>query len=402
MAAEFHLLSPQNGDTIRILDFDLESRKLDKKCYMSTSFTVSDSLVIATMAGEARGHLRYRWREALVWDLADKSTERQLPSATIPLPTWWEDDYQNSEGLEVYTTISPDGRLILFTAAWEAQVWDWEKKECIGYWEVHNNEAWEMRNEMDQGDYAESAVEGWNGVWVGYYHDAFETDMKTVGKEEKKDGKVVEPISSTSSEKPAERKRKTPVKHNNRGPLSPPPRASEPTAVSRPPTPSPSSSHRFNLAYFPATHVRAAIRGEKPPHPGEFDTVNWPPVPPDTDWAHYDGPELANVMLQYALSSGLLVADNSDSETGSESDSDSSGSSGSSGDSLSGEEEDGDSAGASSSGSDNEEGSGHSGNNDEFGSGGGDDDSDGGQMGYGQSGWEDYEDETVYPDDEQW
>lgn len=377
---------------------------------MSTSFTVSDSLIIATMAGEAKRRGRYRWREAFVWDLAEEPKERQIPNATIPLPTWWEDDLQDSNsGAEVYTTISPDGRLILFTAGWEAQVWDWEKKECIGYWEVHNNEAWEMRNQIQPDDYAESAVEGWNGVWVGYYYDELETAiMKRVEEEEKEVNKAGETTSPTSPRKPEEPRHKTSVKHNNCGRSPHQPQAPESTALSRAPASPPPSTRRFNLAFFPATHIRAAIRNERPLHPGEFDAANWPPVPPDADWAEYDGPELANVMLQYALASGLLAVDHSesedesgsDSETGSDSDSDSD----SSDSSDSSSSEDNDIIGVSASGSDGESSNiGSSEHSNEIGSPvSDDDDSDGGQIAFDQSGWEAYGNETVDPDDEQW
>jgi len=162
---EFHLLSLQTGDTVKILNLAEEERSIIRQCYMWCSFTLGDGILIASLGGvggvapltdgddwSLTGHRRrYGYENVFVWDLGSEpdpalgvvppagpfrgdirgEAHMTRPTSRIPVPQGWRD-------LDKYVVLSGCGRYLGVTAEWKTAVWDLEEKSFVGVWRVEN------------------------------------------------------------------------------------------------------------------------------------------------------------------------------------------------------------------------------------------------------------------------
>ncbi|KAL7275925.1 hypothetical protein RUND412_001118 [Rhizina undulata] len=186
---EFHILSLETGETIKILNLSQEERFVRPRFYMWCSFALGDNALFASIGGQGAATerpgeeigwsvptRRYGYGNVFVWDLGkegdlrktgfgedDGSDEMEIeyvkPSSKIPLPSSWAE-------VDKYLTLSRDGRWLGVSAEWGMAVWDLVKKKFEGVWKVGDADSMEMDRVYRNRDDAENMP--WNGVWVKY------------------------------------------------------------------------------------------------------------------------------------------------------------------------------------------------------------------------------------------
>ncbi|RPA99477.1 hypothetical protein L873DRAFT_1806690 [Choiromyces venosus 120613-1] len=188
---EFHLLSLQTGDTVKILNLAEEERDINRHCYMWCSFTLGDGVLVASLGGlgsatgiiDEDGHWdptshrrQYGYENVFVWGLGsgpgpapdltpvagpfrgDIKGEVHMtrPTSLIPAPQGWGD-------VDKYLVLSGCGRYLGITADWKTAVWDLEERSFVGVWRAKN------RHILDDSilDLAgRSELPAWNGLWI--------------------------------------------------------------------------------------------------------------------------------------------------------------------------------------------------------------------------------------------
>jgi len=163
---EFHLLSLQTGDTVKILNLAEEERSIIRQCYMWCSFTLGDGVLVASLGGlgnvarladedsywsHTGPRRRYGYENVFVWDLGSEpdpapdvipaagpfrgdikgEAHMTRPTSRIPVPQGWGD-------LDKYVVLSGCGRYLGVTAEWKTAVWDLEERSFVGVWRVEN------------------------------------------------------------------------------------------------------------------------------------------------------------------------------------------------------------------------------------------------------------------------
>ncbi|KAI5837322.1 hypothetical protein DFP73DRAFT_568407 [Morchella snyderi] len=196
---EFHILSVQTGDTIKILNLAEEERDIADRCYMWCSFAIGDGVLVASLGGLGPTVRRddddgmwagigrrkkYGYENLFVWDLGDESslddppqvgvfkgeTEAEAnallvaPRSRIPTPQGWGE-------LDKYITISGCGRYLGVCAEWKMAIWDMEQKTFEGLWRVGDADHLEVDSiniihERDVYNRRDDECLAWNGLWI--------------------------------------------------------------------------------------------------------------------------------------------------------------------------------------------------------------------------------------------
>ncbi|CAZ82083.1 unnamed protein product [Tuber melanosporum] len=186
---EFHLLSLQTGDTVKILNLAEEERNIIRQCYMWCSFTLGDGVLIASLGGlgsaarptDEDGYWgrtgrrrRYGYENVFVWDLGSEpdptpdaipavgpfrgdikgEAPMTRPTSRIPVPRGWGN-------LDKYVVLSGCGRYLGVTAEWKTAVWDLEERSFVGVWGVENADALQASLLS-----SEDGCPAWNGLWI--------------------------------------------------------------------------------------------------------------------------------------------------------------------------------------------------------------------------------------------
>lgn len=190
---EFHILSVQTGDTIKILNLAEEERSIAERCYMWCSFALGDGILVASLgglgppvrrddddgmwAGIGR-RKRYGYENLFLWDLGDESsledppqvgifkgeTEAEAnallvaPRNRIPTPQGWGE-------LDKYVTISGCGRYLGVCAEWKMGIWDMEQKTFQGLWRVGDADDLEVES-LNIHERHDDECLPWNGLWI--------------------------------------------------------------------------------------------------------------------------------------------------------------------------------------------------------------------------------------------
>lgn len=160
---EFILLSTETGRTLRVLSIPQEDRPQKREGAVGLcawcSFSLSESVLVATLGGRTPSTAAYHFFEAFVWDLTMPYSLSSSPTYTIHLPEIWELQEQS------WTALSPDGRWLGIQAGWDIGVWDLETRSQVGIWRMAKAEKYERSPVLDPRD----SVYGWSSLWVKVY-----------------------------------------------------------------------------------------------------------------------------------------------------------------------------------------------------------------------------------------
>ncbi|KAF8247769.1 hypothetical protein K440DRAFT_293492 [Wilcoxina mikolae CBS 423.85] len=155
---EFLLLSTQTGIILRVLNIPQEDRPQILGLCAWCSFSVSESLLVATVGGRnsnPQPGAKYQYPEVFIWDLAALSRSSS-PTHVISLPQTWKLSHES------FTALSADGRWLGVQVDWDMGVWDLETRICVGVWSLAGAERYNNEEPWD----ASERVSSSNSLWV--------------------------------------------------------------------------------------------------------------------------------------------------------------------------------------------------------------------------------------------